>query len=309
MVLLAAVGSSAISEPALAVEPAAHEWARYSVLVPAGPSEPSPDTFRRLEGLVYATHKVRLEDRHVWAIARAYGTTAASLQSTNGEDLIILPPGRAIRVFNKTGMLYEVQGGRDGRGETLEDVLSRFTRHPRTMQKLREKVIVGNRLPGTAFLKSYFLPRGLILWIPDTYMDMDTYRFPFAAQGLALNRMSSVFGERYHPLLGIHKFHKGVDFARPYGTPVYPARGGRVVHAGWAEGYGLTVVIQHPDKAETLYGHLSRIYVKLGQYVSRERTLLGRVGSSGLATGPHLHFEVRDPKGNPVDPRKKIGKK
>lgn len=285
------------------------EWAPFSVLVPAGPAEPSAEAYRRLKPLVYGTHRVKLEDRHVYAIARAYGTTAASLQSANGEDLILLPPGREIKVFNKTGMLYEVGPGPDGKGEDLDSILAKFSRHPQTVARLKEKVVLGNGMPGTAMLRPFRVPKGRSLWIPDAYRDMDTYRFPFEVQDQERNRFSSVFGERFHPLLGVHRMHKGVDFPKPYGTKVYPARGGRVVEAGWSEGFGLLVVIQHSDRMETFYGHLSKILVKKGQYVSRERTLLGLVGATGLASGPHLHFEVRDRDGNPIDPRKKIGRK
>ena len=288
------------------VEP---EWARFSVLVAAGPVEPPADAYRRLKPLVYGNHRVRLEDRHVYAIAKNYGTTAASLQSANNEDLILLPPGRSIKVFNKTGMLYDVGPGPGGKGEDLDSILAKFSRHPQTALRLKEKVVLSNGLPGTALLRSYTVDKGRALWIPDAYRDMDTFRFPFEAQEAGANRISSVFGERFHPILSVHKMHKGVDFAKPYGTPVYPARGGRVVEAGWVNGFGNTVVIQHADRMETIYGHLSKILVKKGQYVSRERTLLGKVGSTGLATGPHLHFEVRDRDGNPIDPRKKIGRK
>lgn len=298
-----------LAAPARATVAPEAEWARFSVLVPGGPREPAPDTYRRLKTLAYGTHRVRLEDRHVYAIAKAYGTTAASLQSANNEDLILLPPGREITVFNKAGMLYDVGPGAEGKGEDLDTILSKFSRHPQTVQKLKEKVVLNNGLPGTAMLRPYTIEKGRSLWIPDAYRDMDTFRFPFQAQELTANRISSVFGERYHPILGVHKMHKGVDFPKPYGTPVYPARGGRVVDAGWENGYGLCVVVQHADKSETIYGHLSKILVKKGQYVSRERTQLGKVGATGLATGPHLHFEVRDREGNPIDPRRKIGRK
>lgn len=298
-----------LAAPVWAAAPEMVEWARFSVLVPAGPAEPSADAYRRLKPLVYGNHRVKLEDRHVHALAKNYGTTALSLQSANNEDLILLPPGRQIKVFNKTGMLYDVGPGGDGKGEDLDSILEKFSKHPQTAARLKEKVVLNNNLPGTALLRPYRVEKGRSLWIPDAYRDMDTFRFPFEAQGAGANRISSVFGERFHPILSIHKMHKGVDFAKPYGTPVYPARGGRVVEAGWCPGFGLTVVIQHSDKTETIYGHLSKVLVKKGQYVSRERSLLGKVGATGLATGPHLHFEVRDRDGNPVDPRKKLGKR
>jgi murein DD-endopeptidase MepM/ murein hydrolase activator NlpD len=101
--------------------------------------------------------------------------------------------------------------------------------------------------------------------------------------------------------------HEGLDIPKPYGTPVYPARSGRVTLAGWHEGYGMLIEIRHFNGEATRYGHLSKIYVKPGDVVQRGKTLIGRVGSTGISTGPHLHFEVRDRNGNPVNPMGTIG--
>jgi murein DD-endopeptidase MepM/ murein hydrolase activator NlpD len=126
------------------------------------------------------------------------------------------------------------------------------------------------------------------------------YHIPFA--WTSWPRISSSFGRRFHPLLHRLAFHRGIDLPRPYGTPVFPARTGRVLAAGWASGYGLVVVIEHPDGFTTRYGHLSRITVRPGADVEAGRTLIGYVGSTGLSTGPHLHFEVRDSSGAAVNP-------
>jgi murein DD-endopeptidase MepM/ murein hydrolase activator NlpD len=122
-------------------------------------------------------------------------------------------------------------------------------------------------------------------------------------------RISSDFGVREHPIFGRDKFHKGMDIARPRGSVVQPARSGVVVRAGWMRGYGRVVEIRHPDGQSTIYGHLAKISVKRGDFVVRGETKLGEVGSSGLSTGPHLHFEVRDARGRPVDPTLKIGRR
>lgn len=89
------------------------------------------------------------------------------------------------------------------------------------------------------------------------------------------------------------RFHTGIDLAAPAGTPIYAARAGQVDTAGWSRfGYGLHVILDHGAAQETLYGHMSRIAVRPGQWVARG-DLLGYVGSTGWSTGPHLHFEVR----------------
>lgn len=106
---------------------------------------------------------------------------------------------------------------------------------------------------------------------------------------------SSSFGYRLHPLLGSWLMHAGRDLAAPEGTPVVAALAGRVVSSGLAGGYGLAVELEHDrPRRRTLYGHLSELYVKAGDQV-RQGEVIGRVGSTGLSTGPHLHFELRLP--------------
>ncbi len=104
-------------------------------------------------------------------------------------------------------------------------------------------------------------------------------------------RITSGFGMRTHPILGFDRHHRGVDFAAPAGTPVFAAGDGTVTFAGWRGDYGRTVMIRHAGGFDTLYAHLSAITVRPGARV-RQGQVIGRVGSTGLATGPHLHFEV-----------------
>lgn len=106
-------------------------------------------------------------------------------------------------------------------------------------------------------------------------------------------RLSSTFGMRKHPVLGRMRAHKGVDYAARTGTPIMAAGDGRVELAGWKSGYGKTVIINHGQGRSTLYGHMSSLgRIKRGQFVS-QGSIIGRVGSTGLATGPHLHYEFR----------------
>jgi len=103
--------------------------------------------------------------------------------------------------------------------------------------------------------------------------------------------ISSTFGWRVHPIHQTERFHSGTDLAAPEGTPVVAALSGTVEIAGWLGGYGFTVVIAHANDLETRYAHLSEILVSPGQTV-KQGTPIGLVGSTGLATGPHLHFEL-----------------
>ena len=105
--------------------------------------------------------------------------------------------------------------------------------------------------------------------------------------------ITSLFGWRIHPISGDRRFHAGTDFGAPMGTPVLAALSGRVMTADYMGGYGNTVILEHPDTSQrTLYGHLSTVMVQSGMWVE-QGTVIGQVGSTGLSTGPHLHFEVR----------------
>ena len=109
---------------------------------------------------------------------------------------------------------------------------------------------------------------------------------------MAFSRVTSGFAMRYHPVLKTKRRHLGVDFGAPTGTPVRTVGDGKVVFAGRKGGYGNVIEVQHDSRNRTLYAHLSRIFVKRGQRVERGDNI-GAVGTTGLSTGPHLHFEHR----------------
>jgi murein DD-endopeptidase MepM/ murein hydrolase activator NlpD len=114
--------------------------------------------------------------------------------------------------------------------------------------------------------------------------------------------ITSSFGFRVHPILGYTRFHSGIDFGVDYGSPIRAADSGVVIFAGWYGGYGQAVIIDHGSSITTLYAHTSELYVSEGQTIQRGQ-VIAAVGSTGLSTGPHLHFEVRL-NGEPVDPMK-----
>jgi len=113
-------------------------------------------------------------------------------------------------------------------------------------------------------------------------------------------RLTSSFGYRVHPILGYRRFHAGIDFGAPHGSAIRAADSGTVIFAGWYGGYGRSVIIDHGNGLTTLYAHASQVYVSEGQSVERGQAIAA-IGSTGLSTGPHLHFEVRR-NGTPVNP-------
>jgi len=113
--------------------------------------------------------------------------------------------------------------------------------------------------------------------------------------------LTSAFGWRKDPFTGREKFHNGIDLAAVYGQDVQAARAGRVAFSGAQGGYGTTVVIEHADGTRSRYAHLSATLVAPGTMVTAGQ-LVGRAGSSGRATGTHLHFEVTGADGQPLSP-------
>ena len=123
-------------------------------------------------------------------------------------------------------------------------------------------------------------------------LDGQSLRRAFLSSPVEFSRISSGFSMRFHPILQKWRAHLGTDFAATTGTPARTVGDGVVEFAGVQNGYGNVVFVKHSNNRETVYAHLSKIMVKPGQAVSQGQTI-GLVGSTGWATGPHLHFEVR----------------
>ena len=115
-------------------------------------------------------------------------------------------------------------------------------------------------------------------------------------------RLSSSFGNRKHPILGFNKHHNGTDFAAPKGTPIMASGNGKVVRARWCGGGGNCIKIRHNSSYSTVYAHLSKFATREGRRV-KQGQVIGYVGSTGMSTGPHLHYEVHF-NGKPINSQK-----
>lgn len=268
----------------------------YLLTVAQGGGGPTPDTFRFLSEMgrvAVGQHEVRSEET-LASIAKTYGSSADFLRSTNHLESLKLSPGKTLLVHSGEGMLYQVRE-RSGRPESLRDIAKRHRLSPVALAK-------ANNLPGVTLLSDEGLTDGNLLFLPKVRLRFTDYMVPVAwVQGKRM--ISSGFGLRRHPLFKTRRFHTGLDMPRPFGFPVKASREGTVIFAGWRGGYGKLVIIKHAGGLRTWYGHLSEIKVTGGQRVSKGH-MVGRVGSSGLSTGPHLHFEVRDRYGNSLNPKK-----
>jgi murein DD-endopeptidase MepM/ murein hydrolase activator NlpD len=145
--------------------------------------------------------------------------------------------------------------------------------------------------------------------VPGNFFDGEgrPLRCCFLRAPLEFRRMSSRFGRRTHPILGTMRRHEGIDYAASAGTPVRAIGGGVVIKAGWGNGYGNMIELRHPNGFVSRYAHMQGFAkgIRPGTRVDASQTI-GRVGSTGLATGPHLHFEVLV-NGAQRDPRVALG--
>jgi murein DD-endopeptidase MepM/ murein hydrolase activator NlpD len=132
-------------------------------------------------------------------------------------------------------------------------------------------------------------PNGQTSYFDD---DGNSARRGFLRSPLKYANITSKFGNRRHPVLGYNRAHEGVDYGAPPGTPVWAVGDGQVRLAGWHGGCGKTVILRHRNGLESMYCHLSGIAVSSGKPVSQKQ-VIGWVGSTGLATGPHLHYAVK----------------
>ncbi len=189
-----------------------------------------------------------------------------------------------IREGDSFAVLYD-RVYRDGEGESDGPILAaEFTTRGKTYRAVRFTDASGHT--------DYYTPDG------------HSVRKAFLRAPVDFTRISSRFTlHRKHPILGYTRAHKGVDYAAPTGTPIKAAGDGRIVYRGRMGGYGNVVMIKHGATYETVYGHMSRF--KRGEHVGsrvRQGQVIGYVGMTGLATGPHLHFEFRV-RGVAVNPR------
>ncbi len=186
---------------------------------------------------------------------------------------------------------YKLDVSRDlGPGDSVVAVVER--RRTAFGAEQTGPLIAGALLHGGEWLRAirFTTPKGT-----SEYYDVDgrPMRTTFLAAPLEFRRMSSAFGLRLHPILGIFRRHPGIDFAAANGTPVRAVGDGAVIKAGYGGGYGKVIELRHRDGMITRYGHLRAFATGLreGQVVTQGQ-VIGFVGSTGLSTGPHLHFET-----------------
>ena len=244
---------------------------------------------------VAAAPGVRVDTLFVGGFARGSFTQALG---TLASDLSPAERGMVGRHLDKI-YLPVLQGAALGTGGRLRVAYERARRPDGTTRSIQ--VLAAEAAVGGGMHTVFLYEQGDA---PGYYDDLGRSLDPVAWAGpLAAMRVTSPFKmDRMHPLLRRVLPHTGVDLAAGYGTPVRATGDGSVTYAAARGGYGNMVEIQHPNGYATRYAHLSRISPAVGAGMPvHQGDVIGYVGASGLATGPHLHYEVRR-KGRPVDP-------
>jgi murein DD-endopeptidase MepM/ murein hydrolase activator NlpD len=221
----------------------------------------------------------------LWTISKKYNVTTPTILAANPKlDPHVLQPGKTIRVPNRTGLFFKV-----ARNQSLTVIA-------KTYRIKVEDILRVNDITSAAMIKS-----GSTIFLPgDKPLQIALNIQSGFINPVIGGRLTSRFGNRQHPMGGGSKFHTGLDIAAQYGATVVAADSGRVVEAGWHGLLGKTVVIRHSKTYETLYGHNSYLLVHPGDYV-RKGQPIARVGTTGMSTGPHVHFELHK-NGQPINP-------
>ena len=244
-----------------------------------------------------------------WATERL--RTTAVIQSNLYDALDAAIPDSFLPVRQRVGLAWaiadvydwEIDFTRDLRpGDRVEVLIERLESpegERRLGRILAARVEVGGS-PSFAFAFDHYAGQ------PEFYDERGrSLRRAFLRAPLRFSHISSRFGGRYHPILKRWRTHEGTDYAAAYGTPVRATADGIVTEAGRNGGYGNLIELRHANGIRTRYGHLSRFApgLHVGQHVSQEQTI-GYVGSTGLSTGPHLHYEFLV-NGRPTNPQRK----
>ena len=215
-------------------------------------------------------------------VASAYGVSVEAMVGANPDisSLDRLPLGIELLVPPALGMVVTLRPG-----ESILDVIDAYELEPGELARVNQLRSPFDIVPGMLLFLPGVRPVEAMARLERVREEENRYVWPLHG------RLTSYFGPR-NLGMGTSSFHRGVDIAAPWGTPVVASRSGTVTFAGWSsQGYGNLVKVRHAGGDETWYGHFSSIGVSVGQYV-KQNQIVGYVGSTGISTGPHLHFEL-----------------
>lgn len=229
--------------------------------------------------LTYQTYRVKSGDM-IGFIADKYNVTQDTIISVNNiKQSRLIQVGQYLKIPSMPGILYTVRTT----GETPETIAKKYDVDADKIAKVNSLIKEVSLSAGA----SLFVPDAELDWVTRQEINGDLFHRPIK------NRywLSSPYGWRSSPFTGKRSFHGGMDMAANMGTPIYASLDGRVTTVAYNETYGNYVIITHHSGYKSLYAHMSKVTCKKGNFVYTN-TKIGEVGSTGLSTGPHLHFTI-----------------
>jgi murein DD-endopeptidase MepM/ murein hydrolase activator NlpD len=246
-----------------------------------------PESFSKPQMLLYNSYTIKKDDM-IGDLAISFGLNEDTLISINGiKNTRLIQIGQVLRIPNQDGIFYTVKNN-----DTLETIAEKYSSDAAAIQ-LANELFSDTALAGTVL----FIPGAQLDWTERQEINGDLFIWPAAGY------ITSSYGYRRWPFGGgnVRQFHSGLDIGAPMGSPVRAAMSGRVSTVGWDDVLGNYAVVSHHSGYRTMYGHMSTVRVKSGAYVGTGERI-GDVGSTGMSTGPHLHFTVYK-NGVTVNPR------
>ena len=229
--------------------------------------------------LSYAAYRVKPGDM-IGIIAQENGITEDTIISVNNiRSSRLLQIGTYLKIPSMPGILYTVRKN----GESVESIAEKYKIDADKCATVNNLALEDSLTAGTTL----FVPDAEMDWVTRQEINGDLFKKPIHARWYLTSR----WGWRASPFTGARSYHSGVDMACPQGTNIFAAMDGKVTSTGYNATYGNYVIITHHSGYQTLYGHMSAILTVRGKHVSAN-TVIGKVGSTGLSTGPHLHFTI-----------------
>jgi murein DD-endopeptidase MepM/ murein hydrolase activator NlpD len=259
--------STEIKENAIAVDVDKDEQKKNDILSSKTTDYPDQQKFVKL---TIREHIVKDKDT-ISGLAKEYGVSMDTICGSNRlNSYDFIHTGKKLKIPNKDGVLHEIT-----KGQNIYDIAKYF-------KVPVEKIFAQNNAKNFDFISV-----GDIIFIPDAkpLNIMPGFLWP-----AVIWRITCRFGWRRDPFNGMRQFHQGLDIRSNYQN-IRATKFGRVTYTGWLGKYGNVIIIAHPGGWKSVYGHLSRIFVRQGQEV-RQGQWIGKSGNTGYSTGPHLHFEL-----------------
>lgn len=236
--------------------------------------------------LYYTVYRLK-QGENASIVASQFGVSTDTILSVNGvANATRMATGAYLKIPSMSGIIYEVSKN----GETLESIVNSENKTKKVSLDMDMISLVNGVMPTEKLSvgDTLFIAGGKLSNEQRAEISGDSYKKPLRNSYY----ISSPYGWRVSPFDATRRsYHNGIDLACPKGTPIYATAAGTVVTAGYSNVYGNYVIIKHTSGYKSLYGHMSVVNVKNGQYVD-QGTVIGKVGSTGQSTGPHLHFTM-----------------